>query len=99
MNVPCKCEFRLVNTGKIRAFVNIHYGDFVIKDFKVMASNTPGGEPWVAMPSKQIKDREGEDRYIVTAWIADSERKKAFERFVLKAYYAELEKLNANTAS
>lgn len=88
MSVPSKVEMRLVDVGKIRAFVDLHYGDFVIKGFKVV--EPPDKPAFVAMPSKQIpaKDDDGQpiQKWISMIWMPDAGRKKAFEEHILKLY-------------
>lgn len=91
MSVPTRCEIQIREVGKIRAIVDVHYGDFVIRGFKVMKSNDDSGH-WVAMPSKRIPTRDGDEaKWVTTVWIDEPERLKAFERFVLENYQKALE--------
>ena len=92
MSVPSKVEMRLVDGGKIRAIVDLHYGDFVMKGFKVVE---PEGKPaFVGMPSKQIpaRDDDGQpiQKWVSTVWMPDAGRKQAFEEHILKLYRQEL---------
>lgn len=91
MGVECKLDIRLVDSDRVRALVDLHYGDFVIKGFKVV---DPGdGKPlWVGMPSRQFPAADGETQWVSTVLVPDLGRRKAFEGFVLKAYREELKK-------
>lgn len=82
------CEFRFVEAGKILAFVDVHYGIFVMKDFKVIRNTD--GELWVAPPSRSFKDSEGAQRWTDTIWIPDIRDKKALQGTVLALYQEEL---------
>lgn len=88
MSIPSKVEMRLVDVGKIRAFVDLHYGDFVIKGFTVVEPQDK--PPFVGMPSKQIpgKDDDGNpiQKWMQTVWMPDAGRKQAFEEHILKHY-------------
>jgi DNA-binding cell septation regulator SpoVG len=99
MSIPTKVEFVFRKHGKVEAFADVHYGDFVMKGFRVMQSAN-GGEPWIGMPSKQIKGRDGEEgEWITMVWMPDAGRRKAFERFVLDAYARELREREATSAA
>jgi DNA-binding cell septation regulator SpoVG len=79
-----RCEFRFVEAGKIQAFVDIHYGIFVMKDFKVIQNDD--GELWVAAPSRSYRDRDGEQRWTDTIWIPQARDKASLQTEVLSAY-------------
>jgi DNA-binding cell septation regulator SpoVG len=79
-----KCEFKPVDAGKIKAFVNVEYGVVVMKDFKIIQNDD--GELWVAPPSRSYKDSEGAQRWTDTIWIPDLRAKKAFQAEVLHQY-------------
>lgn len=100
MSVPTKCDFSFENTyGNVLAFFDVHYGDFVIRGFKVMSSED-STEPWIAMPSKRISDYEdGRPRYLNVVWLPDNNRKKAFDAFVLSQYNRALEKERQNAST
>lgn len=66
---------------KLLAFANVHYGDFVVKDFKIMDKD---GRLAVYMPSKKISSDP--DRYTSVAYIEDQARKQAFEKWLIGLY-------------
>lgn len=78
-----KCEFKLVDAGKIVAFVNVTYGFMVLKDFKIVKGNDG---LWVAPPSRSYRDEDGETRWTDTIWIPDIRDKKAFQAEVLAQF-------------
>ena len=80
-----RCEFRFVEAGKIQAFVDIHYGVFVMKDFKVIQNQD--NELWVAPPSRSYRDTDGEQRWTDTIWIPDHREKASIQDTVLAAYH------------
>jgi len=89
MSVPTRLEFRFTPRGKILAYFDLHYGDFVIKDFRLMESSN-GGDPWVGMPSRKVG--QGEDtKWFNTTWIPERSRKDAFDQFAVREYQRQLE--------
>jgi DNA-binding cell septation regulator SpoVG len=89
MNAPnIRCEFRFVEAGKILAFVDVHYGIFVLKDFKVIKNDD--GELWVAAPSRSYWDSDEQKRWTDTIYIPEIRDKKALQGTVLAAYQEEL---------
>lgn len=89
MTVPSRCEFRfppdVAPDQPVLAIVDFHYGDFIIRGFRVMRSNQ-GSEPWIGAPSKKVGER-----FVTMAWIPDPLRRKAFDQFVIQQYYRALE--------
>ncbi|MHC5019112.1 MAG: hypothetical protein ACYTGX_03160 [Planctomycetota bacterium] len=97
MSVPTRLEFRFSPRGKILASFDLHYGDFVIKDFRVMESSN-GGDPWVGLPSRRVGQGE-EAKWFHTTWIPERARKEAFERFVVREYFRQLAEHDAAGAA
>jgi DNA-binding cell septation regulator SpoVG len=79
-----RCEFRFVQAGKIEAFVDVHYGIFVMKDFKVIRNED--NELWVATPSRSYWDSDDKKRWTDTIYIPDLREKKAVQGTILAAY-------------
>lgn len=99
MTVPTTLQFSFQAWGKREALVDVHYGDFVIKHFRIMR-DANGSGLWVGMPRRQKKGREGQEgEWENVVWILDPERKKAFERFVLDAYARERRERQATEAA
>lgn len=97
MSVPTRIEFRFTPRGKILAYFDLFYGDFVIKDFRVLESST-GGDPWVGMPSRRVGQGE-ESKWFNTTWIPERARKEAFEKFVVREYHRQLQEREAADAA
>lgn len=91
MSIPASCEFHHVDTGNLRAFVNLRYGDFMIKGFKVLEKK--GGGLWVAPPSKPCKNTTS--GYTDMVYLPDRDRREAFERFVLDEYARDVKRQTA----
>lgn len=79
-----RCEFRFVTAGKIEAFVDVHYGIFVLKDFKIIRNDD--NELWVATPSRSFWDSDEQKRWTDTIYIPDLREKKAVQGTILAAY-------------
>lgn len=97
MSVPTRLEFRFTPRGKILAYFDLHYGDFVIKDFRLMES-VSGDEPWVGMPSRRIGQGE-EAKWFNTTWIPERARKEAFDQYVVREYFRQLQERDAAEAA
>jgi DNA-binding cell septation regulator SpoVG len=55
-------EIRSVETGgNVRAYVSVRLGGVTIHGCKIVAQ--PGRTPWLAMPDKSWKDKEGRTKY------------------------------------
>ena len=95
MTVPTNLAFTHMKPGrgpsKIRARVDVHYGDFLMRGFEVREG--PGGGLYVRPPSRQ--DRGG---WITTVFLPEADRRKAFERFVLDAYARDVRAQEATEA-
>lgn len=99
MTVPTTVQFSFQRYGFREAFADVHYGDFVMKGFRVMR-RAQGDGLWIGMPCKQRKGREAEQvEWVDTVWMPDPERKKALERFVLDLYEKELRERDAASAA
>lgn len=95
-DVFCRLDVRLVSVGRVRAFVDLHYGDFLIKGFRVVEPE--GGKPvWVGMPRTHTPsaDGSGGTKWMNLVLIPDAGRRRAFETYVLRAYREELKKPRA----
>lgn len=97
MSVPTRLEFRFTPRGKILASFDLFYGDFVIKDFRLMES-VNGGDPWVGMPSRRIGQGD-EAKWYNTTWIPDRARKDAFDKFAVREYRRQLQERDAAAAA
>jgi len=80
-----EANVRLVDYGAVKAFVTVFYGDMEIRGFRVV--DHEGGNPWVAMPSKEIQ-RNGEKQYLNMVWFPDPKDKKSFSDWLLEEYTA-----------
>lgn len=83
-----RCEFRFVTAGKILCFVDIHYGVFVMKDFKIIRNDD--GELWVAPPSRSYWNDDDKKCWTDTIYIPEIRDKKAIQGTILAAYQEEL---------
>ena len=99
MTVPTTVQFVFHAYGKREALVDVHYGDFVLKGFRIMR-DANGDGLWVGAPRRQRKGRDGQEgEWENMVFMPDPERKKAFDRFVLDAYARECRERNATEAA
>lgn len=95
MTVPTKLQFKHQRgEGKVLAYFDLTYGDFVMRGFRVMRP-ARGGEPFVGYPSRQ---RGGDNEWQSLVFLPDEGRRKAFEAFVLKLYASDVREQRAAQA-
>jgi hypothetical protein len=76
-------EFRKVNQGNLKAFVDIHIGQTTFRDFRVV--HVEGQTPWVASPQTSWKNGNGEIKY--KSIITFPKELKEIVDSVILAYY------------
>ncbi|NIO21616.1 MAG: hypothetical protein GTN76_12970 [Candidatus Aenigmarchaeota archaeon] len=79
-------QFRKVNQGNLRAFVDIQIGHTTFRDFRVV--HVDGQTPWVSSPQTSWKDGNGEIKYksIITF---PKELKELVDSMILARYQRE----------
>ena len=79
-------EFRRVDHGNLKAFIDIQVGQTIMRDFRVV--HIKGQRPWVSSPQVAWKDGNGELKYktIVTF---PKELKELIDSMILAHYQRE----------
>lgn len=74
----------LTTGSSLKAFCSVELGPLTINDVKVIQQ--PGKEPWVAMPSREYQDGEGNRKFAPVVEIADGSLKDDLTQAVLAAW-------------
>jgi len=87
-------DIRLVNSfannvKSTQAFVDVQFGDIIIRDFRVMKEN--GKRPYVKVPFSTHKDQTGQLKFRPTIILPDEVRGEV-DLAILNAYQREKEK-------
>lgn len=82
-------EIRLVHSDKTKAYIDLKFGDIVIRDFRVMKEN--GKRPYVKLPFTTYKDQTGHLNFRQIVVLPDEVRGE-IDLAILNAYQGELEK-------
>lgn len=75
--------------GPLRAFVDLKFGDLLVRDFRVMQDN--GGRPYVKAPFSSYKNKNGELCFRQIIDLPDEVRGQV-DTVILSAFYREREK-------
>lgn len=78
--------FKRQGEGKIKAFFNVEIGPLVIRDAKLIQSETG---LWAAMPSKEYTARDGQKKWAGIVQINDEALMAKISELASKAYNGE----------
>jgi len=79
-------EFRKVNHGNLKAFIDLQIGQTIMRDFRVV--HVEGQRPWVSSPQVAWKDGNGELKY-KTIITFPKELKELVDNMILAHYQRE----------